>query len=271
MNLITHQSSGGQILKIGDILYLSPCLEDAKSTPRRGGIPILFPQFSDAGKLKKHGFARNLEWIALKDSAPDPSQVGKELVTYQLRISSKDYPDWPHDALLILGCYYDGDQALVELSINNIGDSRFSWTGGLHPYFLVEDLLNVEVHGLLMAPEHNKYRPDRHYQTQSSLRFNGEPYESLFDTDHPLRLLTQGRYLKLSMSGFQQWMIWNPGHEAAKTIIDLPDEDWKRFICIEPVIASEPLFLEPQEKWVGSLNIQICQYSDTDHEVEHDN
>jgi glucose-6-phosphate 1-epimerase len=49
-------------------------------------------------------------------------------------------------------------------------------------------------------------------------------------------------------------MIWNPGEEGAKAIQDLPNDDWTKFICIEPII-SKPKILEPGELFIGELQI----------------
>ena len=52
-------------------------------------------------------------------------------------------------------------------------------------------------------------------------------------------------------------MIWNPGQTLAKSIPDLPNNDWENFICIEPVIASKPKILKSGAIFDGILNIDI--------------
>jgi len=175
-----------------------------------------------------------------------------------LLISSKDYKDWPYDARLALKCNYQQNQALVILEIQNSGTSSFSWTGGLHPYFAF-DLLNTEVHGLYAASQQYLYRPSEYFQGKPSLRFDRNAYECLFNTNNSLHVTTPTRTLTLSMEGFDQWMIWNPGEEGAKALNDLPNEDWCQFLCIEPVVLSNPVILKPHESWIGSLRIKIDQ------------
>lgn len=48
-------------------------------------------------------------------------------------------------------------------------------------------------------------------------------------------------------------MVWNPGRAGASKISDLPDEDWDKFICIEPIVLAKPILLEPGK----TLNAQL--------------
>ena len=45
-----------------EALFLSPKAEFVQGSAIRGGVPVIFPQFSDLGPLPKHGFARTLDW-----------------------------------------------------------------------------------------------------------------------------------------------------------------------------------------------------------------
>ena len=49
----------------GEQLYLSPRSAYADGTAIRGGVPVVFPQFSDRGPLVRHGFARSRPWRLL--------------------------------------------------------------------------------------------------------------------------------------------------------------------------------------------------------------
>ena len=199
-----HQKTGGQILKPGDNLYLSP-LQTSSESPRRGGIPLVFRQFGNSGKLQKHGFARNAPWTLLQEIVA-PCGDQNSLINYELLISSKDYKDWPYDARLALKCNYQQNQALVILEIQNSGTSSFSWTGGLHPYFAF-DLLNTEVHGLYAASQQYLYRPSEYFQGKPSLRFDRNAYECLFNTNNSLHVTTPTRTLTLSY----QWRALTSG------------------------------------------------------------
>jgi D-hexose-6-phosphate mutarotase len=61
------------------------------------------------------------------------------------------------------------------------------------------------------------------------MQWAGESIERLFDAQAPLTLKTPCHALKLSMAGFDQWMVWNPGATGAQALSDLPNEDWQKF------------------------------------------
>ena len=47
------------------LFYLSPL--SSLTSPARGGVPVLFPQFAEYGPLVKHGFVRNLTWACIEE------------------------------------------------------------------------------------------------------------------------------------------------------------------------------------------------------------
>ncbi|MCB2000494.1 MAG: D-hexose-6-phosphate mutarotase, partial [Rhodoferax sp.] len=50
----------------GEQLYLSPRSGFGQRQAIRGGVPVVFPQFSDRGPLPRHGFVRNRAWQLLR-------------------------------------------------------------------------------------------------------------------------------------------------------------------------------------------------------------
>src|SRR5436305_1852990 len=53
----------------GERLFLSASSAFRPGAAIRGGVPVVFPQFSDRGPLPKHGFARTSEWELVDDAA----------------------------------------------------------------------------------------------------------------------------------------------------------------------------------------------------------
>jgi glucose-6-phosphate 1-epimerase len=86
--------------------------------------------------------------------------------------------------------------------------------------------------------------------------FSEQPCESLFDSGGPVELLMPSGSLILTATGFNQWMVWNPGKDGAREIYDLPNEDWNKFLCIEPVIVDPAMPLNPGQTFSGTLRIE---------------
>ena len=99
---LVQQSLGAQVLfaqwpsSDRHLLYLSPLM--LEGLPRRGGVPILFPQFADRGILPKHGFARNASWQCVDEVHGENLSQSH----YRLEITPHLLSDWPHHASLDL-------------------------------------------------------------------------------------------------------------------------------------------------------------------------
>ncbi|MEL0027784.1 MAG: hypothetical protein VW625_03830 [Perlucidibaca sp.] len=217
---------GAQLLQASltgcNLFYLSPGPHQACAA-RRGGVPVLFPQFATLGPLPKHGFARNQAWSLLHAAA------GHLLM--RLDISPDGHPGWPHAARLLLEVVL-GDGLRQSLRIENIGRDAFSFTGGLHPYWAVQDVSDCVVEGLPLSGLGRREVDEWH------------PGEG------EITLCSHARRLRLTQSGFEGWQVWSPGPDHA--LRDLPHEDWRRFLCLEPVIMT-PRWLVPGEVFEGVL------------------
>lgn len=234
-----------------DILYFAK--RNSKIQSNRGGCPVIFPQFGD-GPIKKHGFARDLPWklIDEKISYLEHSSI------FELVITDADMPEWPYSCCLTLYSIIQKNSFEQKLSIKNSGDVAFDFTCGLHPYFLVDNLEDVRILGLEGLEYFDRVK-HQFIKNDSIFLFDGELCEKLFNVSPKITLHTGSKTLLLSSSGFNQWMIWNPGRIEAKKMLDLPDGDWNRFVCVEPVIASKPKMLSPGELFFGSLTIELLE------------
>ncbi|UUZ66967.1 hypothetical protein LP416_18265 [Polaromonas sp. P2-4] len=119
----------------------------------RGGVPVLFPQFADRGPLLKHGFARTTLWTLVRESSSDQAHS----VAFELAIAPGQFADWPHAAHLALLAEVSQNGFCMSLQITNTGTSAFTWTGGLHPYFAVDDVQACTLAGLTGLPVQDRY------------------------------------------------------------------------------------------------------------------
>lgn len=250
---IQFQQHGGQIKQIDpcSVFYLS--VLGQPGTCLRGGQPVIFPQFADQGSLKKHGFARDMTWEVLAEERA----LQRHRVILARKFVVGEVEGWPHEASLTLDVESVPGFLSQALEVSNTGQSEFAWTGGLHPYFAVGNLQSAKLSGLVGVPYTDRYQPGKAFAGQELMGWTEAPCEKLFKGAPALTLDTGSRLIKLETSGFDQWMVWNPGIEGAKSIADLPDEDWNRFVCIEPVCVDRPIYLEPDQKFVGKFDISF--------------
>ena len=235
------------------IFYTSPLMPRADQC-LRGGQPVLFPQFAEYGHLKKHGFVRDVSWQLLHEFR-DSNQHS---IVYSKKIRREEFPGWPHEAEVILDVELRPGIVLQRFEVRNVGSNSYSWTGGLHPYFLVDDLYTARLEGLEGRTFFDRYAPHvKHTQSSLNLAWNDAPCEKLYDEAPPIKLWTGSKEITLNTTGFNQWMIWNPGADGAKSMGDLPDDDWRKFVCIEPVCVDRPVNLEPGEIFTGTFEIEF--------------
>lgn len=233
MNTIKAQTFGGQIIQaqlLGKDLFYKPNTIAPAPTPTRAGVPVLFPQFADRGPLIKHGMARLQEWqmFAMLEGCVSTSL----LLTEQ--------PDWPHRAQLNIDAAIEDEHLEIYFEISNIGDSNFTWTGGLHPYFLVGDVTQTQVKGLdLNMAEHDL----------ANLEFT-----TSYPASNAVEIHSPHVNLRIEQSGFDSWMVWNPS--GKHSLKDIPHEDWQKFLCVEPVNLT-PTTIKAGEQWFGSMTITL--------------
>lgn len=298
---LTHHAQGAQILQanwqdLSAAFYLSPfystaphklelegserqrpilykseasgnALTPSKITvsPVRGGVPILFPQFAETGPLPKHGMVRSADWHLREELI----EAAQHRVRYELNINATDYDFWPHAAKLSLTVCARANVIAFTLAVLNTGLDAYTWTGGLHPYFALNDLLTSRLSGLAGLAVEDRYNRQISHQSESDLIWTSAPCERLYAQCPELILNTGELQLTLSASGFDQWMVWNPGELGSQALPDLAPGDWRRFVCVEPVRVTRPVLLMPGESFSGELRI-ACNQSNSSFALSRD-
>jgi glucose-6-phosphate 1-epimerase len=247
INSFGAQLLSTELLNGLDLFYLSPFY--IKNTTHRGGVPIIFPQFGNIGKLKKHGFARDLNWVQEKCN-----NLNNEIILkYSLSIDRFTINNWNFDSKLFITFRLIKNTSLsIKFEVHNIDKKSFSFTGGLHPYFLIKNRSNLKITGL----EDSLFIDTDPLINTFNLNDN-TGIERLYLSNSDIKFYNGFNWLKLSVSGFENWMIWNPGTLGAKKIVDLPDTDWEKFICIEPLVNKNSVLLQPNDFFIGELIVEV--------------
>ena len=213
----------------------------------RGGIPVIFPQFGERGALRKHGFARLLDW----------SFAGIDGDTARFELG--DGPgtaEWPHAFLCRLSVGLSATRLTVALEVDNTGDAPLGFTAALHTYLRVADIARVQVEGLQGCDyEDSANGGTLHRQHDFAVTFEGEVDRIFNDVVAPLALVDGDHRLDLEQDGFGDAIVWNPGEHLAARIAALAPGEYARFACIEAGQVLQPAVLAPGERWRGSQTL----------------
>jgi glucose-6-phosphate 1-epimerase len=223
-------------------LYLSGASEFRDGAAIRGGVPVVFPQFSAWGPLPKHGFARNQAWELIS--------AGAGSARFQLRDSDVTRAIWPHAFLAEFTVTLRDRQLIMELAITNRGEEPFTFTAALHTYLHVDDIAATRIEKLNGLKYFDAVLRQEALQTEAALAFPGEIDRVYFDAAQII-VRDGRRSLEVQNVGFPDGVIWNPGAKLAATLSDLEPDGYQHFVCVEAAIFRAPIALGPYQTWYG--------------------
>lgn len=225
-----------------DLLYLSEQAVFQPGKAIRGGVPVCWPWFGPdpLGQGRPaHGFVRNRLWDLRRT---ETLAGGETLVELGLRDSSDTRAIWPHGFDLSLTVIV-GRSLFLSLTTRNTGDSAFQLTQALHSYFAVADIAQVRVTGLDGCAYVDKAKGAggaRKVQT-GDVTVDAEVDRVYAGVPDGLGIVDGAapRRIRLTAGGSRTAVVWNPWAEIAAGMADLPDDAYRRFICVETANAGE--------------------------------
>jgi len=203
----------------------------------RGGVPVIFPQFAERGSGMRHGFARVSTWRVLDSGVED----GWAFAVFGLGagdLDPKHAQAWPHGFELALRVAIHANQLSMRFEVRNTGASAFPFAAALHTYHLVDDIATVRIDGVEREELVIADKFDRVYEGVAP----------------PLALVDGSIVLTLRQEGFTDAVVWNPGAADAAALADMADDEYRRFVCVEPALLDGPT-LQPGERWVGEYHV----------------
>ena len=229
-------------------LFLSGASEFRDGAAIRGGVPVVFPQFSNWGPLPKHGFARNQAWELIG--------VGGGSARFQLRDSEATRAIWPHAFLAEFTATVRERQLVMDLAITNRGEQPFNFTAALHTYLRVDDIAATCIENLGGLKYFDAALKQERVQAEDTLTFPGEIDRVYFNAAKVV-VRDGRRSLEVQTAGFPDGVIWNPGAELAAKLADLDPDGYRRFVCVEAAIFHAPISLEPYQTWRGGQSLTV--------------
>jgi glucose-6-phosphate 1-epimerase len=232
-------------------LYLSPMsLFDGRSAIR-GGVPVCWPQFSDRGPLRKHGWVRQQRW-----SVAEPAVEGGLDLT--LASDPVSLAQWPNPFEATVSIRLAPGALRLALHIRNPGPAPLHCTGALHTYFAVDDVSQVEVTGLAGRPGWDALTGHT-APAAPVLRFQGEFDRVYAGPAGDITLAEGARRLTVRQGGgWTDTVVWNPAAAKCATLADMPAQGWRHMLCIEAARVFEPAVIEPGADWTGWQELSVA-------------
>ena len=229
-----------------EVFWLSPT---SRPTPAaiRGGVPICWPWFGKQGMppgAMQHGPLRNLPWEISAVHADSAERVSITLTP--CRATHAD------DALLQFAPHLRvalhitlGENLEQTLETHNHGTHDFPLTQALHSYFAVQDVTQVRLTGLEDLCFEDKLRG-----TTGTVQHGPFQLDTACDriyqhaTTRPSQHYTLhddlgARRIHIHTQGSQSVVVWNPGADTARSMVDVPDAAWQDFLCVEATNAGQ--------------------------------
>ncbi|MES3021002.1 MAG: D-hexose-6-phosphate mutarotase [Pseudomonadota bacterium] len=199
----------------------------------RGGVPVIFPQFAARGDGMRHGFARVSNW-RVADSGIEGDTAFALFTLADTDLAAEVARAWPHAFTLELRVAVRANELSIALEVVNTGAAALSFACALHTYYLIDDIDLVRVGGV-----------------QDGALAVGDKLDRIFpDVAGPLALTAGAAALHLEQGGFTDAVVWNPGALDAAGLDDLGDDEYRRFVCIEPALV-DPVALAAGARWRG--------------------
>ena len=242
-HLVAWQTSDGQ-----ERLFCSRDSALDGSRAIRGGVPVIFPQFGARGTGMRHGFARVATW-QLESTGDADGAAWAQFILHHTDLPDAIAATWPWAFTLRLRVAVQGQSLELNLSVHNTGEQAFPFSAALHSYFAIDQLSEARIGGLQRV-RYSDETPQDALQAEELLQFSDKLDRIYYQLPGALQLQSGSHTLRLEQQGFTDAVVWNPGAQDAAALPDLADDEYQRFICIEPALI-QPDTLAAGAEWTG--------------------
>ncbi|ROV59526.1 D-hexose-6-phosphate mutarotase [Vibrio ponticus] len=242
-HVVSYQPAGQQ-----DLIWMSDkAIFDGKAA-LRGGIPVCWPWFGRIA-APAHGFARTSEWELVEHRENDNGVI----VELALFPTEEMHDIWPNmfDARLLVEV---GDELKVTLKVTNIDDHEWTFSGALHTYLNVGDILQAETTGMggeyidSLLEDQVCQGGDTLVLTDTIDRVYTKPEAQIKVEDKVLN-----RTLTIENSGHNSAVLWNPWSQGAQGMTDMADDGYKTMLCVESTVHApsiqQGITLQPDQSY----------------------
>ena len=239
-----------------NILFLSQRALFEPPKAIRGGIPIIFPQFSGRGPLPSHGFARNKLWRVA-------SREGRRRVVLELEDSEdtrKMFP--PFRAVFSVEL---SDKAELQLTFRvEAKESPLSFTCALHTYFAIGHISKTRVQGLKGVQYEDQLNGSRiETELQDHIVFDREVDRVYLSVPRHLSVADGANQRSIQLhtgASLPDAVVWNPWEaKALKMTADFGPTEFNDMVCVEVGAVAKPVQVKAGESWEGRHTISMAE------------
>ena len=233
-------------------IFLSEQAVFAPGKAIRGGVPLIFPQFSEFGPGPRHGFVRTAEWILVSTTA--------NRLVFSLSDTEKSRQLWPNAFSLRFSVCLEPSCLTLCLEVHNTDEKPWEFYAALHTYLRVMNVSKSYVAGLQGKKywqDNGNSFADKHTESRDEFNLEAMMDRVYFDVDNELRLKEETQQRVITSQGFADVVIWNPWREGAEKLSDMADNEYQQMLCIEAAAVEKPVTLAPGERWTGEQKIRV--------------
>lgn len=245
-HVVSWKTAGGV-----ERIFMSPKSMLKSGQAIRGGVPVIFPQFTTRGASLRHGFARVSEWTVL------PGESDEAQVTLELNGEGTAW-NWPHAYACAMTFTLKPDEFSMQLTVRNPAQTPFTFTAALHTYLCVGAIDSVVLDGLSGCMYEDSRDGGTLKQDHAALLKPREALDRIYlQTPRALQLHTAMGNVGLHSTGFPDTVVWNPGPEGCAALADLAADSYQHFLCVEAALVGKPFTLESGATWTGSQTLRV--------------
>ncbi|KAF9785858.1 galactose mutarotase-like protein [Thelephora terrestris] len=254
-------TSGGEPL---ERLFVSSKAALDGSKPVRGGIPIVFPVFGapvlpQFSKLKQHGYARCSIWNLTSVPVDDASTVSVKL-SLGFTPEVKAVFDFPVSLEYVVTL---SDRRLgTDLRVTNQSDKDELQFQALFHNYIRAPANDVKISPLTGKNYFDKTEATAEAKATAKLEQRREvdvrkPTDSVYvDGGQAYEITWPNGGIQIKTECLKDVVIWNPQETIGKTIGDMEDGGWEKYVCVEPGHVQGYITLPVGGSWVGRQTLR---------------
>jgi glucose-6-phosphate 1-epimerase len=245
-----------------EVFFLSKTSGYQSDEAIRGGVPVIFPQFGERGRGKRHGFARTSQWhlLSVENDRDDGAAIARLSLTGNMAATAvPTAAGGDLEYALILDVRLLGHSIHISLTIENRSSTTFQCHAALHSYLAVDDIGATTIDGLQEVSYVDQANGGISVEGQTeALRISEEIDRIYGNVSAPVWLETSTCKVEITQKGFHDVVVWNPGNDKGDQLVDMEKDGYRRFVCIEAASVLTPLIVEAGATWTGIQYFQLA-------------